>query len=43
MPISEFLDGFKFDPETRRVMGVAYEMACDRAQLRRGALGEDGE
>jgi hypothetical protein len=28
MPITEFLDGFKFDLETRRVMGLAYEMAC---------------
>jgi hypothetical protein len=28
MPITEFLDGFKFDPETQRVMGIAYEMAC---------------
>jgi hypothetical protein len=28
MSITEFLDGFKFDPETRRVMGVAFEMAC---------------
>jgi hypothetical protein len=32
MPITEFLDGFKFDPEARRVMGVAYEMA--RAALK---------
>jgi hypothetical protein len=28
MPIIEFLDRFKFAPETRRVMGIAYEMAC---------------
>jgi hypothetical protein len=30
MPITEFLDGVKFkrDCETKRVMGVAYEMAC---------------
>jgi hypothetical protein len=32
MPITEFLDGHSFDPETRRVMGVALEMA--RAALR---------
>jgi hypothetical protein len=32
MPITEFLDGYKFDPETRRVMGLAFEMA--RAALR---------
>jgi hypothetical protein len=28
MPITEFLDGLKFNRETTRVMGVAYEMAC---------------
>jgi hypothetical protein len=28
MPITEFLDGYRFDSETRRVMGFAYEMAC---------------
>jgi hypothetical protein len=27
MPVTEFLDGHSFDPETRRVMGVALEMA----------------
>ena len=27
MPISEFLDGHQFDHETKRVMGVAFEMA----------------
>jgi hypothetical protein len=27
MPITKFLDGHSFDPETRRVMGVALEMA----------------
>jgi hypothetical protein len=32
MPITEFLDGYSFDLETRRVMGVAFEMA--RATLR---------
>jgi hypothetical protein len=32
MPITEFLDGYSFNPETRRVMGVAFEMA--RAALR---------
>jgi hypothetical protein len=26
MPITEYLDGFEFDPETRRVMGLAFEM-----------------
>ena len=32
MPITLYLDGFKFDGETKRVMGVALEMA--RAALR---------
>ena len=32
MPITQFLDGHSFDPETRRVMVVALEMA--RAALR---------
>jgi hypothetical protein len=32
MPITEYLDGHSFDPESRRVMGVALEMA--RAAVR---------
>jgi len=28
MPIPEFLDGFKFDPEVKRIMGLAFEMTC---------------
>jgi hypothetical protein len=32
MPITSFLDGHRFDPEAKRVMGVAFEMA--RAALR---------
>jgi hypothetical protein len=32
MPITPFLNGERFDPETKRVMGVAFEMA--RAALR---------
>jgi hypothetical protein len=32
MPITEFLDGYRPDPETQRVMGIAFEMA--RAGLR---------
>jgi hypothetical protein len=27
MPITQFLGNSKFDPETRRIMGVAFEMA----------------
>jgi hypothetical protein len=26
MPISEFLGSSKFDPETKRIMGLAFEM-----------------
>lgn len=32
MPIRPYLDGFRFDPETTRVMGVAFEMT--RAAIR---------
>jgi hypothetical protein len=32
MPITVYLDGYKPDPETKRVMGVAFEMT--RAALR---------
>jgi hypothetical protein len=28
MPITPFLGDTKFDPEAKRVMGVAFEMAC---------------
>jgi hypothetical protein len=28
MLITKFLDGFKFDPEARRVISVAFEMTC---------------
>jgi hypothetical protein len=28
MAITPFLDGFKFDPEAKRIMGVAFEMTC---------------
>jgi hypothetical protein len=28
MPIISYLDGHRFDPETKRIMGVAFEMAC---------------
>ena len=32
MPIAPYLDGQKFDPETKRVIGIAFEIA--RAALR---------
>ena len=28
MPIQPFLDGENFDPETTRVLGVAFELTC---------------
>jgi hypothetical protein len=33
MPIRPYLDGHKFDPETIRVMGVAFEMALVALRL----------
>jgi len=39
MPITPFLYGEKFDPETTRVMGVALEMAC--LALRTGDCADD--
>jgi hypothetical protein len=39
MPITPFLNGEKLDPETRRVMGVALEMAC--LALRTGDCADD--
>jgi hypothetical protein len=38
MPIRPHLDGHKFDPETIRVMGLAYEMA--RVALRLSDRGD---
>jgi hypothetical protein len=34
MPIREYLKDENFDPETTRVMGVAFEVACVALQLR---------
>ena len=36
MPISSFLNGERFDPETRRILGVAFELTC--VALRTGGL-----
>jgi hypothetical protein len=33
MPIREYLDGHRFDPETTRAMGLAFEIACAALQL----------
>jgi len=28
MPLTQFLNGHRFDPETRRILGVAFEQVC---------------
>jgi len=33
MPITQFFAGSYFDPETTRVMGIAFEMAREALQL----------
>jgi predicted GNAT family N-acyltransferase len=33
MPITNFLDGYKPDPETKRIMGVAFEMVLAALRL----------
>ena len=33
MPITPYLDGVHFDPETKRVMGVAFEAALSALRL----------
>ena len=38
MPITPFLDDTKFDPETKRVLGLAFEMA--RVALRLADRGD---
>jgi hypothetical protein len=32
-PITQFLDSSKFDPDTMRVMGLAFEMTCAALHL----------
>jgi hypothetical protein len=39
MPSSFFLDGERFDPETRRILGVALELTC--IALRVGNCADD--
>jgi hypothetical protein len=39
MPITPFLNGHKFDAETRRVLGVAFELVC--VALRTGDCDDD--
>jgi hypothetical protein len=33
MPITPYLEGHQFDPETKRIMGVAFEMTRAALQL----------
>jgi hypothetical protein len=33
LPITEYLDDFKFDPQTKRVMGIAFEMTVAAVRL----------
>jgi len=35
MPISPYLDAFPFDAEAKRVMGIAFEMACVALRIER--------
>ena len=39
MPITQFLNGHRFDPETSRILGVAFEQVC--AALRIGDCDDD--
>jgi hypothetical protein len=39
MPISPYLNGERFEPETKRVLGVAFEQVC--IALRIGASDDD--
>lgn len=39
MPITPYLNGQQFDPETKRILGLAFEMTC--AALRIGEC-DDG-
>jgi hypothetical protein len=33
MPITPYLNGQKFDPETKRILGLAFEMTCTALQI----------
>jgi hypothetical protein len=35
MPITPYLDGFSFDAEAKRVMGIAFEMTCVALRISR--------
>ena len=39
MPITSYLNGERFDPESKRVLGVAFEMVCIALQIE--ASGDD--
>jgi hypothetical protein len=33
MPITPFINGHRFEPEEKRVLGVAFEMVCIALQV----------
>jgi hypothetical protein len=33
MPITPYLNGPKFDPETKRILGLAFEMTCTALRI----------
>jgi hypothetical protein len=35
MPVTPYLDGFSFDGEAKRVMGIAFEMTCVVLRVKR--------
>jgi hypothetical protein len=35
LPITPYLDGFRFDAEAKRVMGIAFEMSCVVLRVKR--------
>jgi hypothetical protein len=35
MPITPYLDGFSFDAEAKRVMGIAFEITCVALRVKR--------
>jgi hypothetical protein len=41
MPIAPYLNGKRFDPETKRVLSIAFELVCTALQI--GASGDDVE
>jgi len=36
MPITPYLNGQQFDPETKRILGLAFEMTCAALHIGEG-------